>query len=637
MTIQPSRHSQKARRARSLATPQRQRGAAAIFGALAILAGIIATLLGINIGMLYFAQRDLQKQATLAAMAGVQIASGCRGIAGAGGTPGSLAAVSARIATALATNHDATNAADVLSSIGGQPAVQLGQTTHSGTTYGFTPLNAGNPAIDTVRVNMSGPAPTPLTSLFNSTPHTLYASATAWQPAYGGFSIGSGLVNLDTATGTLVGPLLGGLLHTNINLSAVDYNGLAQAQVNLAGLEAAAGVTNLNDLLSLQTNLSGALNILGQAVSGSTGGLISGLAGDAYNSPGSGTQPTQAYFGNLLDNVGGSFNPLVTDVASSVPFVNALGLLTALGEDASQNQAISLQPPNSFLTLLNIPGLSSLQIYLTVIQPPQFAVGPALPTTMAQTAQIVLGVRTSVTLSALLSASLGVDLNVAAATGTLSSLQCPVSGKPNPIATVAVSTNVANLTVGSFNPAATNEPLGGGTLLNVLGGLATIKLSSGKVGPVTVGTTLSQSTGPYDTYTAVQGLTTTSGNSFVNQTAFTAVAPDNTDTVGSSALLASTIDSALTSLTSSNNLQVCTLGICLPLGSILSTLTPLLETLATALDTVLQDLEQLLGLSLGTATVTMQGATIGQPILVTTCLPITEPNGVAAPPGVCAQ
>ncbi|HWY25409.1 MAG TPA: hypothetical protein VNX47_10850, partial [Nevskia sp.] len=40
---------------------QRQRGAAAVFALAAMIAGLAALLLGINVGMLYYAQRDLQR------------------------------------------------------------------------------------------------------------------------------------------------------------------------------------------------------------------------------------------------------------------------------------------------------------------------------------------------------------------------------------------------------------------------------------------------------------------------------------------------------------------------------------------------------------------------------------------------
>ncbi len=54
--------------------------------------------------------------------------------------------------------------------------------------------------------------------------------------------------------GYLLGPLLERLGGTNIDLSVLNSSGLAQTQINLGQLMVAAGVTNLNDLLTLQTN-----------------------------------------------------------------------------------------------------------------------------------------------------------------------------------------------------------------------------------------------------------------------------------------------------------------------------------------------------------------------------------------------
>ncbi|MFI4982004.1 MAG: hypothetical protein ACHQIO_16785, partial [Nevskiales bacterium] len=394
MKVKPSRQVLRARRRAGLpVAADHQRGAAAIFGAVALAAAAIAMLFGINIGMLYFAQRDLQRQAVLGAMAGVQVASGCRASGSLGGVPGTVAQVTARVKEALNNNAGGSSGSGFLTGIAGQPAVQIGKTDHSSaSSFTFVPLSEGDPNVDAVRVNLSRSAPTPLGTMFSSTPVTLYASATAWQPAYGSFFLGTGLANLDTASGTLLGPLLNGLLGTNVNLAALNSAGLAQTQVNLGRLMVAAGVTNLNDLLSLQTNLTGALNILGQAVSGTGGGLISGLSGQVYSNSGG---PTQAYFGDLFTNAGGAFNPLVGDVASAVPFIGAMDLLTALGEDAAANTSpikpIALQPGSGYLNLLSLPpplNVATVQTFVTIIEPPQFAVGPALPSTMARSAQV---------------------------------------------------------------------------------------------------------------------------------------------------------------------------------------------------------------------------------------------------------
>ncbi len=597
-----------------------------------MIAGLAALLLGINVGMLYYAQRDLQRLAALAAAAGVEGASGCNITTGTktAGVPGSLDAVTTRVKQALignsAANADTTGLLGIKSQNGfppDVPGVQVGRADYSTGKFIFVPLNAGDAKVDSVRVTLSRPAPTVIGgTLFTGKSGTLYASSTAWQPAIGSFFLGTGLAALNSSSGTLLGPLLNALFGSSVNLAVLNSAGLAQTQVNLAQLMLAANVTDLNSLTNLNISLTRALNILGQAVSGTGGGLISGLGAQAYNGTGG---PTQQYFGDIFNTIGTGLNPTVGDVASAVPFVDAMDLLTALAEDAAKGGPIKLQPGNDFLTLINIPNTMKLDTFVTIIQPQQFAVGPAIPSTQAKSAQITLNVRIAANILALVTANLGVDLQVAAGTGTLTSLQCPVAGRSNPSATVGVTTDLANVVVGPFDPTEKNEPLGHGTLLNIGSGLVTAKLHSQTI-KGTVGSPATNSTGPYDTYTSVQGTVTNQGYSLQHQTLFKAVAPDNTDTVGSTLILSSTINSLFSSLTANNNLDVCVLLTSLCIGPlvdpILSALSAVLTPVAVLLDQVLQLLMQLLGLQLGTATVTMYGATIGQPVIVTNCVPI---------------
>lgn len=57
--------------------PRRQRGAAAVFAAISMIAGLAALALGIDLGRLYFAQRDLQRVTNLAALDSARMSGGC--------------------------------------------------------------------------------------------------------------------------------------------------------------------------------------------------------------------------------------------------------------------------------------------------------------------------------------------------------------------------------------------------------------------------------------------------------------------------------------------------------------------------------------------------------------------------------
>jgi uncharacterized membrane protein len=594
---------------------RRQRGAAALFAAVTIFFAIIVTLLAINVGQMYYSKRELQKLAALGALAGAEVGSGCSN----GGVPGSLAQVTAAVQNALISNNLSTSqATSMMSGFNGAPPVELG---HLDSTSGkrlFVALTPGDPRIDSVRVNFTSAAASFIGGYLSAAPPTLQASATAQQPALGDFSIDTGLLDLSTDKSPLLGPLLQGLFGTGtaVDVNLLNSSGLAQAKVSLKQLELAAGVNDLNELLRLNLNLTQALNILGQALSGTAGGAVSGLAAQVYNGGGG---PVRQYFGDLFNNVGGQLNPLATDVLSAVPFVGGMDLLNALGEDAAKGGTILISTNGGLLSLINIPGLTKVGIYLRVIQPPSFSVlQPAGPANTAHSAQLTLYVRLNINLLALVVMNLGLDLDVPSANGTLTALQCPRNG-PNPSASIDANTVVANLSMGAFDPnsGASPPPLGHGNLIQVLGGLLTVTLKSQQAGPVTVGNPASSGTGPYDTYAS-----TSLAPAFPHNTRYDAIPPHNTDTLGSKQLLTSAITSLFNSLTSNNNLQVCVLGICVgPLvDPLLNAIANLLSPLAAALDTLIDELLKILGVQIGVATINMQEVLIGQPVIVTSTL-----------------
>jgi uncharacterized membrane protein len=235
---------------------------AAIFAAIAITALAIATFFAINIGQLYYAQRQLEKYATMAALSGAQQMSGCRSFPA--GTPVLVAAsiqsgaVTASLANNLINDGSSLRVSELLDTGAGRtPAVQLGRMTLDTTTgiRRFTPLPDQSIEIDAVQVTLGRSMPTFFGAWFSGASGTLKASATASQFPVGSFMVRSGTFKFDSSTSPLLNPLLSGLLGTSVSLSALDYQNLASAQVDLGKLMIAANVHNLNDLLSLQTSL----------------------------------------------------------------------------------------------------------------------------------------------------------------------------------------------------------------------------------------------------------------------------------------------------------------------------------------------------------------------------------------------
>lgn len=660
MNDKSNRQRRRTASAAPMATPQRQQGAAAVFLIAAIIAALTAMALSFNIGMLYFAQRELQKEATLAAMAGVQVGGGCLNA----GKPGSLTNVQAAVQQAIQNNgnYSPAGALALMTGINGSAAVEVGRTVDTTGKHVFQPLTAGDSRIDSVRVNLTRPSPSIFGAglLPGARTVVIQASATARQQPLGGFHIGTTLASLNTSNSPLLNPLLTALLGTSINLKAVDYTNMAGVQLSLANLMVAAGVNDLNSLLALNTNIAGVKQILAAAtgtVNPSVAQLVQGIGlGNAQAN-------TNIALADLLGNLGNGLNPTVTDAASLAPSLDLLDLLTQLGEAAAAKN------PNNFLQLNfgpSVPGLFNLQIFLSVQQPMQSGFGPVGAT--AQTAQITLRVRANID-TALLNGifallktltlgitnfsvdpiNIGLDLLVGNATGTLDSLTCPTDAKPAPTATVGVNTHVATLQkLGTFVGAPSSNPdIVAGNLLNIttntgLLGLDLLDLTVAiktLPGALNVGNSTGAEAGPFSIYDMpTQPVTTTQPHVYnyiacnslgspANHCA-SQVDPNNPYQAIPSGNLLGGISTYIGNLVAKNNLTIVIklLNIPIDLSAILDPLVALINTLVltpltSLLDQLLNPLLALLGVQLGSGTVLMDNVVIGTPTLVTTALP----------------
>ena len=174
----------------------RQRGAAGVFMIISLLLLVPILLLALNIGQLYYAQRDLEKQATLAALSAVQVVSGCVNE----GVPGLLDEVTDEVTRIIGLNlaGNADGAASALmTGINGSPAVEVGRINVDSGLRRFEALSDGDSRVNAVRVNLSRAQPPSLMAALGGggggTP-MLYASATAQQAPIGAFTVGSGQI-----------------------------------------------------------------------------------------------------------------------------------------------------------------------------------------------------------------------------------------------------------------------------------------------------------------------------------------------------------------------------------------------------------------------------------------------------------
>lgn len=555
-----------------------QRGVAAIFVAISMLLLIPITALVVDIGQLYYAQRDLQKLATIAALDASRAQSGC--FSNGSGIPGTEAAALSAANNALVVNNAPAGASGITA------AVALGRYEDIAGTRTFTPLASNNPAVDAVRVTLTRPTPRPLLPFFNivlPATGTLAASSSAQHAPQASFMIGTTTVTVNQVSplNSLLSALLGG----NVNLTLIGYQGLANANVTLAQIQAALGVGNAEDLLDLQLPQSQILDALatalantGQTAAANTLQTLADLADPNRTTT----------LGNVLGIEDGA-----AALVDALPF-NALSVLQALALSAAHG----LYPLNIPNLGVNVANLVSLDTFIEVGQPQresqQFeTIGLGRPSplsaprTVATTQQITLKLRAVVNnvpgLAALAQVKLGVDVAVSSASSQLTSILCPsaVSSPTRPQPVVALSTTVmpASLTVGSFSTSNPSGPLTSGPLLSAVFGLLTVNLNSAPLSAQVggAGPTINTFNGPF---------------------------PSAPATVGSNISLGNTLNGLSGSLR--NNLTICTTPlICLQGGSLAAAVTGILSPVTNVLDGAVTNLRQTLGVQVGAAQITV--------------------------------
>lgn len=627
----------------------RQRGAAAVMTAVALLMLIPVLALAINIGQLYYAQRDLEKQATLAALSAVQISSGC---VGGTGLPATMAAITAEVASVIAANSvDGANSVQgLLTGINGSPAIELGRIESSSGRRVFVPLPAGNAAISAVRINLSRPQPVPFINLYGGG-GMLYASATAQQAAVGSFSIGTGLLSLN---GGIVNGLLGGLLcapgdtacqNSILGLNVVDsFTGLVNTSVSLGQLGVAVGlsVADLSNPLVLSTHTPLLSNVLDGLVGALSGTANSAVIATLQSLANAASNPNEVPLGQLLGTVNG--------LGGDAPIINLFDLLIALGQ-------ASMADPNGVTPIalpiaLNVSGIANIKTFLKVLEPPQLGIGRA-GQAEAKTAQVRLLVRIEAGgllngLSTILNQvlgpvfgllggkltvvnpplNLGIDAIVAGGAATLEQLQCPRSGVNGgkPIAKINASTATAQIQVGTFSGSASAAP--------ALNEQATLPIVSIKLlgGGLDVGlgfTAIGVGAEPPEPLASITDFTVIGLPSPGMPLIYRAdgVPPAAAVTANPQTISAPTtvgINLNLTSKPSGSGLGALLTGLLSAiLNTVLVALNPLLSLVNGLTTSLVDPLLSLLGIKVGTATVTMNAVQIGQPILVNTCLPGT--------------
>lgn len=340
-------------RANRLASARRQRGIAAIFAAVSLVTLLSALALAIDVGRLYYANRDLQRLADLAAIDGARVYSQCLGSAG-------IDEVQAEVDASLKRNKlpkDVTVVTRVGSRETGSDGLQF-----------FLPVEPKK-ARDSVQVTLSRASPARILPLFTDdasrTLTTRAAAQAEWLVSASANAVGASPVQ-----GNFAEEFFGRALGATINLGGGAFAAGTSARVEVAGLVSAGAGFSANlpgrdeatPVVGLLGDLSNLLN--------ETGDTAAAAAVDAFadavaaGRPGATVVPAevlglplQGSYDGATATVGDILNAIAGSISNGEPIqlANLCDLLPA-GVDAT-------------VTSLGLPGLCNSSVTARIPQP----------------------------------------------------------------------------------------------------------------------------------------------------------------------------------------------------------------------------------------------------------------------------
>ena len=553
------------------ADPRRRREIGAIGFATpgVILLAIFVGALAVDVGRLAWNKRELQEVADLAAIDAMRAFGQCREVSG---DP-----VAAAQASAVRNGYDGNLAA-------APNQVEIGNVS---TVNGVRTFTAGGAAATDTALRVFATRRVPFTLIASALlpgNATLQAEAVAKREAVGSLSAGSFAARFDSSDSWAFDKTLGALLGGNVSLSAVSYQGLADANFSVANLMAAANVGTLDELLALQMTGPEYLTLLADAVSDGGSSSAAATLTSLVGSLGAGLTLT---LGDVIDVESG----MSADAFDAQ--LNALDMLSVGAQVARGDAAVVLNPLG-----VTIPGVASATAQLRVVQAPRLAFGhPGRNSagewnTTVRTGQVRMAITLALGNLSVLGAqpvSLRLFVEAAQTEAHLASIDCADALDPVHRVVIDAEPGLVRLGIGEYpnfntspDPVATN--------------LVNLKL---------LGITVAKITGFSDIPFQSPGQDLRFDGPFVPQ--IDEPSDDNTQTIGTP--VGSALSNALSTLLGSTQLQVVALGG--PLltvsqkNSALTALTSKLSPVLAALDDPLANLFHALGISVGGADITV--------------------------------
>lgn len=369
-----------AKRCRAAPAHLRQRGSVAVSVVIAF-STLIILFVGTELGYLFYQKRELQKAVDLAALAGAQ----------------ALDLTSCETArNAAKANANGSSENDALRNLPRGVTLGDGHVTcgHWNPEYPDDKhFRANETNFNAVQVAITAEPPK-LLPFFPGTRHVQVEALAMVEEPKASFSAGSGVARLDAGALNL---LLSMLLGTSVDLSLVDYEGIANANVNLLAMADALGLSlgTMNDLanadVDLRELLTAAVSALPSSNDQHTADIAAGLLNQLLNLPiALDIDSIAIHLLKTIDRPGLLNIDLDTQDPRSAlnGNVSLLNLLTTALQIANKDTALSL--PAS----VNLSPLATVEAKVRVIEPPSIAVGPpgyhadGTPRTVAHTAPV---------------------------------------------------------------------------------------------------------------------------------------------------------------------------------------------------------------------------------------------------------
>lgn len=407
----------------------RQRGAILIMTAAFIVAAVALLALVVDTGRLYAAQTKLQSAANLAALDAARVASGCR----TNDTmdiydPDAGKDVAQK---AILLNYANSDSTPTLSRYerGEVQAV----TDPSKPDHGLRRFSPGNPSIqkpNAVRLSLTDESYRPLFAMFAKDDTVLHASSGAISRPEASLQIGTSLAHINPA---ILSQLLG------VNLDVASLGNLADLNIALADLiRPNVSLLTQADVARIQINQ--ALENVSDQLNGPSRAVVNALQNQL------GDQPLSEIL-SLAGPVGGDVSIALGSV------VNAAAQLVA--KDRDNVVIFDFDDDND---LLEIPGLGGIDAHLEILDPMSIDVGPAGQNaqgdyyTVAKSAQvaIILDINLHLLAEGATLANVPLVVHVADGRAALTKIQCPTATDRKYLVASHITTATATAGVGTI-------------------------------------------------------------------------------------------------------------------------------------------------------------------------------------------